>query len=72
MVTSDFKGPYRWMAPEVFDTNNEGWLNIPTRESDVFALGMVTFEVRNVHLGRLFRGLNLPSGVHRTSAVPRG
>lgn len=37
-----------WMAPELFGTNEE-ISGLSTRESDIFALGMVNFEVRNVH-----------------------
>ena len=37
------------MAPELFDINDEGKSGLSTRQSDVFALGMVTFEVRNAH-----------------------
>ena len=42
------------MAPELFNinaANNEGKPVPFTRESDVFDLGMVTFEVQNVHHG---------------------
>ena len=49
-----FKGGHRWMAPELFNinaANNEGKPVPFTRESDVFDLGMVTFEVQNVHHG---------------------
>jgi len=41
------------MAPELFDLN-EGKSGLCTCESDVFALGMVTFEVRNIYRGSLF------------------
>jgi len=34
-----FGGTYPWMAPELFDGSR------PSRESDVYALGMVTYEV---------------------------
>ena len=37
------------MAPELFDINGEGKSGLSTRESDMFALGMVTFEVRSIH-----------------------
>ena len=48
------RGGHRWMAPELFNINapnNEGKPVPFTRESDVFDLGMVTFEVQNVHHG---------------------
>ena len=43
------------MAPELFSLNNEE-VGPPTRESDIFAFGMITFEVRNVCHGRSFHG----------------
>ena len=36
------------MAPELFDIGAEGISGLSTRKSDIFALGMVAFEVRNV------------------------
>ena len=48
------------MAPELFNVGAEGKSGLSTRESDVFALGMVTFEVRNVYIRRSSRGLKLP------------
>ena len=42
-----FKGGHRWMAPELFNIWTEGTPGLFTRESDIFTLGMVTFEVRN-------------------------
>jgi hypothetical protein len=64
------------MAPELFNINNEGKSGLPTCESDSFALGMVTFEARNVCREDYFMILKLllcfPSGIHRTSAVCRG
>ena len=59
------------MAPELFNINHEEF-NLPTSESDVFALGMVAFEV-SVSRGRPFNGFESPSltsGVYRTSPVP--
>ena len=38
------------MAPELFNIGTEGESGLSTRESDVFALGMVAFEVRNVYI----------------------
>ena len=49
------------MAPELIKTNDEEKSGLSTNVSDVFALGMVTFEVSNVHCGRLFHGLETPS-----------
>ena len=49
-----FKGSYRWMAPELIKTDNEVKSGLSTNASDVFALGMVTFEVSDVHTGRSF------------------
>ncbi|KAF9647764.1 kinase-like protein [Thelephora ganbajun] len=43
---SGFKGTCRWMAPELFIVEqNAGKSGISTRQSDVFALAMVTLEV---------------------------
>ena len=64
------------MAPELFNINavsNEGNSGLSTRESDAFALGMVTFEVMDVPHGRFFHSLKchlVPSGIHWTSAIP--
>jgi len=49
------------MAPELFRINDEGKSDLSTRESDVFALAMVTFEVSNVHYGTLCSGSETPS-----------
>ena len=61
------------MAPELFKIDNEEKYGPPTRESDVFAFGMVTFEVRNVNLGIFFHGFETLSciflGIHRTSTI---
>ena len=46
------------MAPELFDINN-GEFALPTRESDMFALGMVTFEVMNIYHERLFHDFEM-------------
>jgi len=43
------------MAPELFGIS-EGTSGLSTRQSDVFALGMVTFEVGNVYHGGLLHG----------------
>ena len=48
------------MAPELFNITN-GEFGLPTHESDVFALGMVTFEVRNTYHGRSLHGFETPS-----------
>jgi serine/threonine protein kinase len=53
---SGFKGSHRWMAPELFNITNEGGPGLSTRESDSFALGMVTFEVRIICRGGLAYG----------------
>ena len=47
------------MAPELFNITN-GEFGLPTDESDIFALGMVTFEVRNIDHGRSFHGFEPP------------
>ena len=36
------------MAPELYNIKNEDKTGLPTRGSDMFAFGMVTFEVRTV------------------------
>ena len=59
------------MAPELFNINHEEF-NLPTSESDVFALGMVAFEVSAYHR-RPFNGSESPSrtsDIYQTSAVP--
>ena len=43
------------MAPELFNLD-EGKSGLCTRGSDIFALGMVTIEVRNIYRGRSFSG----------------
>ena len=48
------------MAPELFNITNSEF-GLPTDESDIFAWGMVTFEVRNTHHGRPFYGFEPPS-----------
>lgn len=72
---SGFKGTQRWMAPELFNINDEDKSGLSTRASDVFALGMVTFEVRSVQQARLSHGFEPPCctfpGVHGAIAVPR-
>lgn len=52
-----FKGTHRWTAPELFDLGTKGTSGLSTAESDVFALGMVTIEVRNIHPSGLFHVL---------------
>ena len=49
-----FKGSHRWMAPELIRTVDEGSSGLSTNASDVFALGMVTFEVSDAHSRRPF------------------
>ena len=46
-----FRGAFEWMAPELF-TGTDGNFGLPTCKSDIFALGMVTFEVRGIRRGR--------------------
>jgi len=48
------------MAPELFRINDEGKYGHSTRESDIFALAMVTFEVSNMHRGTLCSGSDTP------------
>ena len=62
------------MAPELFNIGTEGTSGLSTRESDIFALGMVTFEVRNDSLEDRPMVLKLPPpylllGVYRPRAV---
>ena len=49
------------MAPELIRTDDEGKSGLSTNASDAFALGMVTFEVSDVHRERLSRGCGTPS-----------
>ena len=37
-------GSYPWMSPELLDPNEGN--DRPTKESDIYALGMVVYEVR--------------------------
>lgn len=57
------------MAPELLTSTKGGH----TRESDIFALGIVTFEVRGVHCGRhlmvLKYSLYVSSGVHWKNTI---
>jgi len=68
-----FKGSFRWMAPELFSVGqNVGKPAIPTRQSDVFALGMVTFEVMTSSLPDIPVEADLVyPGVHGMRAVSR-
>ena len=40
-------GSYLWMSPELLETNTGNYR--PTKESDIYALGMVVYEVRDRH-----------------------
>ena len=48
------------MAPEFIKTEHEEKSGLPTNASDVFAFGMVTFEVKNAPCGRLFYNVDAP------------
>ena len=65
-----FRGSSRWMAPELHDQGN---FSFRTRDSDIFALGMITIEVRNTYHGRLpygFETLSCTSLQLFTGQVP--
>ena len=47
------------MAPELFNINN-GEFGPPTRGSDIFALGMVILEVRDIYHGRSLHFFETP------------
>jgi len=66
------EGSHRWMAPELFGVGqNTGKPRVPTPRSDVFALGMVTLEVK-FSLSLVSNNPNLTQpGVHGTSTIPR-
>lgn len=71
--TPGFQGSYRWMAPELFNVEqNPEKSGTPTRQSDVFALGMVAIEVNTfLPSSDVLIVYNLwHLGVHGTSAVP--
>ena len=51
-----FRGAEEWMAPELLGANKDRF-DLSTRESDIFALGMVVFEVRSTHRGEPLHGL---------------
>ena len=48
------------MAPELYNIEPEGASGLSARESDIFALGMVTFEVRHDSLEDRLMVLKLP------------
>ena len=53
-----FKGSLRWVAPELFKIDDNAWRSgLSTNATDVFALGMVTFEVGNTCHERRFQCL---------------
>ena len=54
-------GTIRWMSPELLDPMHFGSNGRPTRESDCYALGMVVYEVSQLH--SLRRSLTHPSKV---------
>jgi len=43
MTAPAWGGTFQWMAPELFDGES-----LPSRESDVYALGMVIYEVCHI------------------------
>lgn len=68
-----FKGSHRWMAPELFNIDNERKTGLSTNKTDIFALGMVTIEVRNIRCGRIVHRFGphvLSPGIYRTNPVP--
>ena len=38
-------GSYQWMSPELLDFDADGLEHRPTKESDIYALGMLIYEV---------------------------
>lgn len=40
-------GSYPWMSPELLDF--DAYEHRPTKESDIYALGMLIYEVRTTH-----------------------
>lgn len=58
------KGSHQWIAPELFETDgscprtNASQSGLSRSASDVFTLGMVTFEVSNTRHRRLFQCYN--------------
>ena len=52
--TTSFAGTYRWLAPELIDApmdvseeiDDQSWIPLFTKQTDVYALGMVLLEVR--------------------------
>lgn len=48
------------MAPELIQTDDEGKSGLSTKGTDVFALGMVTFEVRHFYSAKSFHVLETP------------
>jgi serine/threonine protein kinase len=60
-------GTIRWMAPEILDPARYGYIKrarrkLPSKSTDIYALGMTILEVRAILLPLLFlsRNLNIP------------
>jgi len=49
LSTSSLGGTCRWMAPELLKSDEAGGASPkPSKESDVYAFGMVAYEVNNI------------------------
>jgi len=72
--SSDTGGTTAYMAPELFHREyaGEGQSNIPLmrKEADIYALGMLIYEVRHLIVGFRCRTLNHLSGPDREKAIP--
>jgi serine/threonine protein kinase len=71
-VTSSTAGTLRWMAPELFDPEKYGVpkaeVGIPTRKTDIYALGITAWEVINISLTTLLCTLAPDSNKNRSIA----
>jgi len=70
-TTSPSVGTVRYMAPELLNPSGFGLKNSnPTKKSDIYAFGMVTYQVGNT-VSFWHGNLSSHSGGHRTTTVPR-
>jgi len=70
-MTSPSVGTVRYMAPELLNHFGFGLENSnPTKKSDIYAFGVVTYQVSNTISFR-HGDLSGHLGYHRTTTVPR-
>ena len=64
-----YGGSYPWMSPELLD-HSDACEHRPTKESDIYALGMLIYEVRT--RGLMFLGISIPTSVERRKTQRKG